>query len=87
MIWLPPNGLTYLCLCVEGTTRLRHRSADLLLKPARTTLCSTTNLLEARPSAHNRLLTIYIDAALPAAHNSDPEPSSMRRDTRNISEP
>lgn len=63
LIRLSPNGLTYLCLCVEGTARLRHRSADLLLKPGRAALCSTTNPLEARHSAHNRLLTIYVDEA------------------------
>jgi AraC-like DNA-binding protein len=63
LIRLSPNGLTYLCLCVEGTTRIRHRGAELLLKPGRAALCSTTNPLEARHSAQNRLLTVYADAA------------------------
>jgi AraC-like DNA-binding protein len=52
LIRLSPNGLTYLCVCVDGTTRLRHRGA----------LCSTVDPLEARHSTQNRLLTVYVDA-------------------------
>ncbi|HEY0495947.1 MAG TPA: helix-turn-helix domain-containing protein [Kutzneria sp.] len=62
LIRLSPNGLTYLCVCVDGTTRLRHRGAELLLKPGRAALCSTVNPLEARHSTQNRLLTVYVDS-------------------------
>lgn len=43
-------------MCVDGTIRLRHRGAELLLKPGRAALCSTVNPLEARNSTQNRLL-------------------------------